>query len=269
MAVQHAFEYTAKDGRLVSIKPEESYILVSKTNEHWWHVRKDQHSRPFYVPAQYVKELPSLTEEPNKLECVTNSKPVDIADITRRKATTVIPVSAQDNSRETYRFSTFGLCEIPHLKPCETLKEGQTTSFQDNIKTHNSTEGLSFPSAPLNTDSLQLYAKPYPVPKVKNRQKQAEISLQDDNVEQTFEDLDFPLPPDSPIYDTIPEINIPEFDTVSELPAPVASNDILMVEQQDLDQTAEATSSADTPPTEQVSVHFQYYFFLLFSFLIL
>lgn len=57
VSVQYEFEYEAKDGRLVSIKPNESYILLSKTNEHWWHVRKDQHTRPFYVPAQYVREL--------------------------------------------------------------------------------------------------------------------------------------------------------------------------------------------------------------------
>ncbi|TKS89531.1 Rho GTPase-activating protein 27 CIN85-associated multi-domain-containing [Collichthys lucidus] len=86
VSVQYDYEYKAKDGRLVSIKPNESYILVSKTNEHWWHVRKDQHTRPFYVPAQYVKELPSLTEDspgPNKLdspECVTHSKPAGSID---------------------------------------------------------------------------------------------------------------------------------------------------------------------------------------------
>lgn len=59
--VQYEFDYTAKDGRHVSIRPNESYILVSKTNEHWWHVRRDPGSRPFYVPAQYVKDVPDVT----------------------------------------------------------------------------------------------------------------------------------------------------------------------------------------------------------------
>ncbi|XP_078134697.1 rho GTPase-activating protein 27 [Sander vitreus] len=265
VSVQYEFEYTAKDGRLVSIKPNESYILVSKTNEHWWHVRKDQHSRPFYIPAQYVKELLSLTENPpgpNSLkspECVTNSKPGDMAHITPCKATTVNHVSALSASRETYRFSTFGFCEnIPDVKPSETLDEGQTTtSFsdsQDKIKTHDSTTGFSFTSVPLNTDNLQLYAKSHPVPKVKNGQKQP---LQDDEVKQpqSFlhdEDMDFPLPPDSPIYDTIPELNIPESDTFPEPPGPVASNDTLMFELQNSNQTAGTTSSTDEPPIEQV-----------------
>ncbi|XP_035853587.1 rho GTPase-activating protein 27 isoform X2 [Sander lucioperca] len=265
VSVQYEFEYTAKDGRLVSIKPNESYILVSKTNEHWWHVRKDQHSRPFYIPAQYVKELLSLTENPpgpNSLkspECVTNSKPGDMAHITPRKATTVNRVSALGASRETYRFSTFGFCEnIPDVKPSETLDEGQTTtSFADSqnkIKTHDSTTGFSITSAPLNTDNLQMYAKSHPVPKVKNGQKQP---LQDDAVKQpqTFlhdEDMDFPLPPDSPIYDSIPELNIPEFDTFPEPPGPVASNDTLMFKQQNSNPTAGTTSSTDEPPIEQV-----------------
>ncbi|KAL7372773.1 hypothetical protein ABVT39_022201 [Epinephelus coioides] len=254
--VQHAFEYTTKDGRLVSIKPNESYILVSKTNEHWWHVRKDQNAKPFYVPAQYVKELPSVTEDPprpDKLdsdERATNSKPVDMANVTKRKVT---HVSAQDASRETYRFSSFGFCEnIPDVKtPCGTLKDGKPTrnssNSQDNIKTHDSTEGCSFPSEPPNTDIMQLYTKPHLVPKVKNGQ--SESSLQDDKAQQTLqenEDMDFPLPPSSPIYDTIPEISIPEFDTFPELPAPDAPDDTLKHKQKN------QTTSPDEPPTEQV-----------------
>ncbi|XP_070782610.1 rho GTPase-activating protein 27-like [Enoplosus armatus] len=263
VTVQHEFEYTAKDGRLVSIKPDESYILVSKTNEHWWYVCRDRHTRPFYVPAQYVKELPSLTEDspgPNKLdspECVTNSKPVDMANVT--PATTRIRVLAQDDARETYRFSTFGFEDIPDVKPCETLQEVQTTSSfahtVDNIKTHNSTGNLSFTSASQSTDSLQLYAKPHP--KVRNGQQQSKSPLQDDKVEQPQtslldEDMDFPLPPSSPIYDTIPELNVPEFDMFSELPGPVDSDDTFMSEQQNLNQTAEAASSTEVPPIEQV-----------------
>lgn len=57
--VCYSFQYTTRDGRLVTIRPNESYILVSRTNEHWWCVRSDQNTRPFYVPAQYVTELPN------------------------------------------------------------------------------------------------------------------------------------------------------------------------------------------------------------------
>nr|XP_033774630.1 rho GTPase-activating protein 27 isoform X2 [Geotrypetes seraphini] len=55
--VEYEFAYTAKDGRLISIKPNERYLLLKRTNDHWWHVQHNENSRPFYIPAKYVKEL--------------------------------------------------------------------------------------------------------------------------------------------------------------------------------------------------------------------
>lgn len=55
--VEHSFEYTAKDGTVVSIKPHERYVLLKKTNEHWWQVCRDYKAKPFYIPAKYVKVL--------------------------------------------------------------------------------------------------------------------------------------------------------------------------------------------------------------------
>ncbi|XP_036613225.1 rho GTPase-activating protein 27 isoform X1 [Trichosurus vulpecula] len=59
--VEHAFEYTGKDGRRISIQPNERYQLLRRSTEHWWHVRREPGSRPFYLPAQYVRELPRLS----------------------------------------------------------------------------------------------------------------------------------------------------------------------------------------------------------------
>lgn len=58
--VEYGFEYRTKDGTVVSIHPNERYVLLGRTNEHWWHVRRSGDARPFYVPAQYVKELPPM-----------------------------------------------------------------------------------------------------------------------------------------------------------------------------------------------------------------
>ncbi|KAG8505024.1 Rho GTPase-activating protein 27 [Galemys pyrenaicus] len=58
--VEHPFEYTAKDGRRVAIQPNERYRLLRRSTEHWWHVRREPDGRPFYLPAQYVRELPAL-----------------------------------------------------------------------------------------------------------------------------------------------------------------------------------------------------------------
>nr|XP_046270588.1 rho GTPase-activating protein 12 isoform X2 [Scatophagus argus] len=56
--VEFQYEYQGRDGELVSIKPNERYILLAKTNDHWWQVQSDHSSKPFYIPAKYVKELP-------------------------------------------------------------------------------------------------------------------------------------------------------------------------------------------------------------------
>ncbi|KAK1794339.1 hypothetical protein P4O66_011229, partial [Electrophorus voltai] len=52
------YEYTTQDGKQVSIKPNERYVLVAKTNDHWWHVRQEKEAEPFFIPAEYVMELP-------------------------------------------------------------------------------------------------------------------------------------------------------------------------------------------------------------------
>lgn len=58
------YEYQGRDGVPVSIKPNERYVLMAKTNEHWWQVREDHGSRTFYIPAKYVKELPPDVPSP-------------------------------------------------------------------------------------------------------------------------------------------------------------------------------------------------------------
>ncbi|XP_076023650.1 rho GTPase-activating protein 27-like isoform X2 [Genypterus blacodes] len=70
--VEYEYEYPGRDGELVSIKPNERYVLLAKTNDHWWQVHRDHSTKPFYIPAKYVKELPldfpsplDLTEPPS------------------------------------------------------------------------------------------------------------------------------------------------------------------------------------------------------------
>ncbi|XP_063308684.1 rho GTPase-activating protein 12 isoform X8 [Pelobates fuscus] len=54
--VEYDYEYEYKNNKIV-IKQGERYILIKKSNEDWWHVRRDENSKAFYVPAQYVKEV--------------------------------------------------------------------------------------------------------------------------------------------------------------------------------------------------------------------
>lgn len=62
--VLYQYEYQGRDGVPVSIKPNERYVLLAKTNDHWWQVCEDNSSKPFYIPAKYVKELPPDVPSP-------------------------------------------------------------------------------------------------------------------------------------------------------------------------------------------------------------
>ncbi|XP_037837939.1 rho GTPase-activating protein 12 isoform X5 [Kryptolebias marmoratus] len=63
--VEYDYEYKAKD-RLITIREGECYMLVKKANEDWWQVRKDEATKPFYVPAQYVREVRKALMPPPK-----------------------------------------------------------------------------------------------------------------------------------------------------------------------------------------------------------
>ncbi|XP_052403788.1 rho GTPase-activating protein 12a isoform X4 [Carassius gibelio] len=63
--VEYDYDYKSKD-RLITIKQGERYLLLKKTNEDWWQVRKDEATKPFYVPAQYVREVRRALMPPPK-----------------------------------------------------------------------------------------------------------------------------------------------------------------------------------------------------------
>ncbi|KAM4551218.1 rho GTPase-activating protein 12-like isoform 1-T1 [Odontesthes bonariensis] len=63
--VEYDYEYKSKD-RLISIRQGDCYMLVKKTNEDWWQVRKEEGMKAFYVPAQYVREVRKALMPPSK-----------------------------------------------------------------------------------------------------------------------------------------------------------------------------------------------------------
>lgn len=74
--VEYDYEYKSKD-KVVTIRQGEWYMLVKKTNDDWWQVRKEEGTKAFYVPAQYVREVrralmppqkPSLRAKPTVLD---------------------------------------------------------------------------------------------------------------------------------------------------------------------------------------------------------
>ncbi|MGH0150545.1 UNVERIFIED_CONTAM: hypothetical protein FKN15_026473 [Acipenser sinensis] len=112
--VEYEFEYTARDGSLITIKPNERYILLSRTNDNWWHVRKDENTKAFYIPAKYVKELPS------KIPSVLDFHPTNVnSDIKKDSSFSLMsdkPTDARvqlpsnlNYKKNEYRLSTFGV----------------------------------------------------------------------------------------------------------------------------------------------------------------
>ncbi|XP_043960374.1 rho GTPase-activating protein 12b isoform X5 [Gambusia affinis] len=63
--VEYDYEYKAKD-KMVAIHQGECYMLVKKTNEDWWQVRKEEGAKAFYVPAHYVREVRRALMPPQK-----------------------------------------------------------------------------------------------------------------------------------------------------------------------------------------------------------
>lgn len=62
--VLYYLNYKTRGNYCVSIKEGERLILLEKTNEDWWLVKR-QSDRPFYVPSNYVKEIPQAPSRPS------------------------------------------------------------------------------------------------------------------------------------------------------------------------------------------------------------
>ncbi|XP_072296628.1 rho GTPase-activating protein 12-like isoform X1 [Eucyclogobius newberryi] len=72
--VEYDYDYNSK-GRAVSIRAGDCFLLVKKTNEDWWQVRRDDGSRAFYVPAQYVREVRKALMPPRHAPSVHGHAP--------------------------------------------------------------------------------------------------------------------------------------------------------------------------------------------------
>ncbi|KAG7455249.1 hypothetical protein MATL_G00254640 [Megalops atlanticus] len=97
--VEFDYEYKAKD-KLVTIKQGECYMLVKKTNEDWWQVRKDENTKPFYVPAQYVREVRKALMPP--------PKPLNPGGPTKPKPTVLDIRRSNENLNKQPEMSSFG-----------------------------------------------------------------------------------------------------------------------------------------------------------------
>ncbi|TSK14522.1 Rho GTPase-activating protein 27 [Bagarius yarrelli] len=104
--VNFQYEYTTREGRYVSIQPNEQYILVAKTNDHWWHVRKDDATKPFFIPAQYVTVLPSMNESTQLSHDQYGQDNQNFGILAASYSDTVSPVSLEVNIKDQKSIKT-------------------------------------------------------------------------------------------------------------------------------------------------------------------
>ncbi|KAK7167397.1 hypothetical protein R3I94_001709 [Phoxinus phoxinus] len=242
--VEFEYEYEGRDGHMVSIKPNERYILLEKTNDHWWHVRKDERAKPFYIPANYVKELPPNIPSPLDLRepPAPDVRPAvpDLTEI-RKPDEVTIRLRSKANHKTENRMSTFGvpldLHEPPsykHVRPSDSLLSLNTVSASDSSqqkKRMSQAPNLLFgsrtalaetmpdkfrvpsfsPADPLHRPTP---AKPVELPVIKNlnetrphrKSPELESPIEPESESSSSEPL--PSPESENIYESISDLNL-------------------------------------------------------------
>ncbi len=238
--VEFEYEYVGRDGHMVYIKPNERYILLAKTNDHWWHVCKDERAKPFYIPAKYVKELPpnissplDFTEPPGP-----NVRPVvpDLTEVHKTDEVTIRPRAKGNHHKTENRMSTFGvpldLHEPPSYKhggPSDSLISLNTVSSSDSshqkkkmsqannllFRSLTETDTFRVPSfSPADPLHKPIPVKPVELPIIKNlnetkpyrKSPELESPIEPESESSSSEPV--PSPDSENIYESISDLNL-------------------------------------------------------------
>lgn len=152
------YRYTARDGSTVSIKPNEHYILVAKTNENWWHVRRDEKAKPFFIPARYVTELPaenSQTPLDPPEEFSGRDASDGTAEVTLREPASI----KRDTEKDGHRISTY-IIPKEFFQP----KVWDTGDLQPELHIYDTAQGIAREnnhSPPANGETSQSIFLPH------------------------------------------------------------------------------------------------------------
>lgn len=186
--VNFQYEYTARDGRNVSIKPNERYILVAKTNDHWWHVRKDEVTNAFFIPAQYVTELPPENETiqpsserdgedtaklvPPVSLAINDQQSVETADDKDGHRTFKFVTPSEQHNNKSFEKQQWEAKAEPGLDPCNLDK--------DAIQMDISQDGLTNSLSPVKGECTYAVSQRH-VPKANSQRTATEPSVSPQN----------------------------------------------------------------------------------------
>ncbi|XP_072540857.1 rho GTPase-activating protein 9 isoform X3 [Salminus brasiliensis] len=138
LEAQYDYSYRGADGRVVSIHEGERFLLLRKTNADWWQARRlgvNIKSKPLYVPATYVIEVPIAT-----LQTPQNSSH-PVASPQRLVARASLTPCSQTQ------------CSVPSKAFCRSMEDLNRNSAFTSKRMGRGSAGAHFPTLPLSTSS--------------------------------------------------------------------------------------------------------------------
>ncbi|KAE8298360.1 Rho GTPase-activating protein 9 Rho-type GTPase-activating protein 9 [Larimichthys crocea] len=140
LEAQYDYNYRGADGRQVCIREGERFILLKKTNNDWWQVRRigaASKTKPLYVPATYVTEVP-IVPMPSPQRLVMSASLNSNLRILPRVSLSPSSTATNYNEQQVNK---------PIYHSMENLNSNSAFQGLDN---HNSAGGGRFPTLPLS-----------------------------------------------------------------------------------------------------------------------
>ncbi|XP_029287490.1 rho GTPase-activating protein 15 isoform X5 [Cottoperca gobio] len=140
LEAQYDYNYRGADGRQVCIREGERFILLKKTNTDWWQVRRigaASKTKPLYVPATYVTEVPIAPMPSPQRLVVSDSLNSNLRILPR--------VSLSPGQKET-TYNEQHQANKPMFRSMENLNSNSAFRGLDK---NTSTSGGHFPTLPL------------------------------------------------------------------------------------------------------------------------
>ncbi|XP_066441076.1 rho GTPase-activating protein 12 isoform X8 [Eleutherodactylus coqui] len=220
--VEYDYEYEYKNKKII-IKQGERYILIKKSNEDWWQVKKDENAKPLYVPAQYVREVGRKALMPPIKQGVLPNSPLKVMQGLQRSTENVnkSPELTSFGKTSTIRDANqnFGPSSSPGLTRGLTLdlvhNNGKLgTDLHSPKATSRSPSAIYFPAPELMEIEKTSFSNDHSDSAGENSERLlADSESGDELSSSSTEQLQFSVSPatarpDSPVYANLQELKI-------------------------------------------------------------
>ncbi|XP_066521124.1 rho GTPase-activating protein 15 isoform X2 [Hoplias malabaricus] len=151
LEAQYDYSYRGADGRTVSIQEGERFLLLRKTNADWWQVRRlgvNMKSKPLYVPATYVIELP-ITSLHTPLHTQLQP-PLHTPQLSSKQTAPINRLV----SRGSLTPCSQTQCSVPVRTFCRSMEDLNSNSAFTNARMGRSSAGGHFQILPLSTSTI-------------------------------------------------------------------------------------------------------------------